>query len=210
MAKEWALNSLMNRGQFNYKRNVGCVMEEIRKCAPKVIGDWKKYYFNNVRSEDHIKNLGCLMYKSVNKILLEIQSITEKDCIEYINKMVIDRSFDGYNTEIKIIIDQLEKILNIKIKETNEWDSLYNVDFFIKVGDSYIGLQIKPVYNGSHISQIFKERSIQKETHKKFTEKYRGEVFYIFSIKENNNKKIHNKEVISNIEVEIDRLKNLK
>jgi len=210
MAKEWALNSLMNRGQFNYKRNVGCIMEEIRKCAPKVIDDWKKYYFNNVRSKDHIKNLGYLMYKSVSKILLEIQSITEEDCIEYINKMVIDRSFSGYDTEIKIIRDQLEKILNIKIEETNKWDSLYNVDFFIKVYNNYIGLQIKPVYGGSHIPQIFKERSIQKETHKKFTEKYTGEVFYIFSIKEKDKKKIYNSEVIHDIEIEIDRLKNLK
>ncbi len=35
MAKEWLLNSVMNRFQYNFKRNVGAVSEEIRKCTPK-------------------------------------------------------------------------------------------------------------------------------------------------------------------------------
>ncbi len=37
MAKEWILNSAMNRFQLNFKRNVGAVSEEIRKCSPKEI-----------------------------------------------------------------------------------------------------------------------------------------------------------------------------
>ncbi|MGD9732582.1 MAG: MjaI family restriction endonuclease [Desulfamplus sp.] len=35
MAKEWILNSVLNRFQLNFKRNVGAVSEEIRKCSPK-------------------------------------------------------------------------------------------------------------------------------------------------------------------------------
>jgi len=47
---------------------------------------------------------------------------------------------------------------------------------------------------------------LQLVTHKKFTEKFGGKVFYIISIKEGNKKKIHNTEVISEIEDEIKRL----
>ena len=37
MAKEWILNSAMNRFQLNFKRNVGPTSESIRQCAPKTI-----------------------------------------------------------------------------------------------------------------------------------------------------------------------------
>ncbi len=58
MAKEWILNSAMNRFQLNFSRNVGSVSEAIRKCSPKQIEDWEKYYFKNVRSKEHIEELG--------------------------------------------------------------------------------------------------------------------------------------------------------
>ena len=140
-------------------------------------------------------------------ISAEVGNITEEDCIEYMFNMVINRTFDGYMTEIKTIYGQLEKILSMKIQPApDKWDRLYNVDFFIKIGDNYIGLQIKPAGDVSHIPQIFKEHTIQERTHKKFTEKYGGKVFYIISIKENGKKKIHNTEVIQEIEKEIKRL----
>lgn len=49
MSKEWILNSVMNRFQLNFKRNVGVVAEEIRKCSPKKIEDWEEYYFKDIR-----------------------------------------------------------------------------------------------------------------------------------------------------------------
>ena len=51
MAKEWILNSAMNRYQLNFKRNVGATSESIRQCAPKNMEEWKNYYYSNVRSE---------------------------------------------------------------------------------------------------------------------------------------------------------------
>lgn len=54
MAKEWILNSAMNRFQLNFKRNVGAVSEEIRKCQPKSLQKWQDYYFENVRERGHI------------------------------------------------------------------------------------------------------------------------------------------------------------
>lgn len=82
--------------------------------------------------------------------------------------LVINRTFDGYMTEIETIYGQLEKILDIKIEPApDEWDRLFNVDFYIKINDKYIGLQIKPVNEGIQLPEIYKERAIQEETHQK-------------------------------------------
>ncbi len=36
--------------------------------------------------------------------------------------------------------------MGVEIKPApDEWDRLYNVDFYIQVGEKYIGLQIKPI-----------------------------------------------------------------
>jgi len=209
MAKEWILNSATNRFQLNFKRNVGPVSEEIRKCAPKAIKEWQDYYFKNVRSKEHLINLGKKLYIKISEVLVsEIDQITEEDCINYIFNLVINRTFDGYMTERKTIYEQLQDILKVKIEPApDKWDRLFNVDFFIKINGKYIGLQIKPAGGVSHISQIFKERQLQEATHKKFTDKYGGKVFYVISIKEGGKKKIYNTEVIEEIKKEIKRLK---
>ena len=119
-------------------------------------------------------------------------------------KLVIDRTFDGYMTEIKTIYGQLQQVIDLKIEPApDKWDRLYNIDFFIKVKDKYIGLQIKPVSGVSHIPEIFKERNNQMLTHKKFTEEFGGKVFYVYSLKDGEKKKIHNQEVIQGIQDEI-------
>ncbi len=208
MAKEWILNSAMNRFQLNFKRNVGAVSDEIRKCTPKTLEDWKEYYFSNVRSKEHIEDLGRKLYVKVTEVIsAEVDEVTECDCIEYMFNMVINRTFDGYMTEIKTIYGQLQKIFEIKIEPApDEWDRLYNVDFFIKIKDKYVGLQIKPASGVSHIPQIFKEQKIQRNTHNEFEKKHGGKVFYIISIKDGNKKIIHNTEVIEEIRKEIERL----
>lgn len=209
MAKEWILNSATNRFQLNYKRNVGAVSEEIRKCAPKTIKDWESYYFKNVKPKEHIVDLGKKLYVKITEVLRsEIDDITEEDCINYVITLVISRTFDGYTTEKKMVYEQLQGILGVKIEPApDEWDRLFNVDFFIQLNGKYIGLQIKPAGGVSHIPQIFKERQLQEKTHKKFTEKYGGKVFYVISITEGKNKIIHNPEIIEEIKKEIERLK---
>lgn len=111
-------------------------------------------------------------------------------------------------SEIKTIYGQLEKELRMKIEPApDKWDRLYNVDFFIKIKDKYIGIQIKPVNQGIQLSQIFKEKDIQQKTHGKFTKEYGGKVFYIFSFKAGDKKVIMNKEIIGEMVQEIQRLK---
>ncbi|MDI6793816.1 MAG: MjaI family restriction endonuclease [bacterium] len=209
MAKEWILNSAMNRFQLNFKRNVGPTSESIRQCAPKTIEEWREYYFKNIRSEEHIENLGKKLYIKITEVIqAEVEEITEQDCIDYLSQLVIDRTFDGYMTEIKTIYGQLEKELGVKIEPApDEWDRLYNVDFSIKIKDKYIGIQIKPANQGIQLSQIFKEKGLQRKTHKKFTKEYGGKVFYVFSSKAGDKKEIMNKEVVDEILQEVERLK---
>ncbi|HRO43449.1 MAG TPA: MjaI family restriction endonuclease [Flavipsychrobacter sp.] len=208
MAKEWILNSAMNRFQLNFKRNVGPTSESIRKCSPKTVDEWRDYYFTNVKSKEHIEELGKKLYVKITEVIQsEVATVTEQDCIDYMIQLVIDRTFDGYITEIQTIYGQLHKILGVEIQPApDEWDRLFNVDFFIQVGEKYIGLQIKPVKSGIQLPEIFKEYNLQAETHKKFTEVYGGKVFYLFSAKIGEKKEIQNKEVIEEIIAEIARL----
>ncbi|HED10446.1 MAG TPA: MjaI family restriction endonuclease [Caldithrix abyssi] len=208
MAKEWILNSAMNRFQLNFKRNVGPTSESIRQCEPKTVEEWREYYFSNVRPREHIVELGKRLYIKITEVIsAEVEEITEQDCIDYMLQLVIDRTFSGYRTEIKTIYGQLEQELGYKIQPApDRWDRIYNVDFFINIKNRYIGLQIKPVNQGIQLSQIFKEKKIQLKTHKAFEEKFGGKVFYIFSSTENRKKVIRNPQVIEEIRQEINRL----
>jgi len=114
---------------------------------------------------------------------------------------------DGYQSEIQTIYGQLQEALGVKVEPApDEWDRGYNVDFFIKVKEKYIGLQIKPA-GYAYITQIINELKFQKKTHEKFTAKYGGKVFYVISVKEGKKKIIHNDSVIEEIRKEIERLK---
>ena len=208
MAKEWILNSAMNRFQLNFKRNVGATSESIRKCSPKTLDEWRAYYFENVKPKDHIEDLGKKLYVKITEVIQsEVAEVTEQDCIDYMMQLVIERTFDGYMTEIQTIYGQLQNILSVKIESApDEWDRLFNVDFFIKIGEKYIGLQIKPVNSGIQLPEIHKEYALQAETHKKFTEVFGGKVFYLYSTKIGDRKEIANKEVIKEIQKEIERL----
>jgi hypothetical protein len=209
MAKEWILNSAMNRFQLNFKRNVGPTSESIRKCSPKNLEEWREYYFKNVKPEEHIIELGKKLYIKITEVIQsEVAEVTEQDCIDYMMQLVIDRTYDGYTTEIQTIYGQLQNILNMPIQPApDEWDRLFNVDFFIEINGKYIGLQIKPVNSGIQLPEIFKEYGLQAETHQKFTEVFGGKVFYLFSEKIGDRKEIKNKEVIDEIKKEIERLK---
>lgn len=210
MPKEWILNTAINRWGLQKKKMVGAVSEEIRKCVPRTLQEWEEYYYKNVFPKEHLIEIGRKLYIKITEVLrAEIDEITEEDCINYVINLVINRTFDGYMTEKKTIYEQLQDILGVKIERApDEWDRLFNVDFFIKINDKYIGLQIKPV-SYSYIPEMIKEKDIQLSTHKKFTEKYGGKVFYIYSIKENDKKRIYNANVVEEIKQEIERLKNI-
>ena len=211
MAKEWILNSAMNRYQLNFKRNVGATSESIRKCAPRNVDEWRDYYYANVRTEAHIEELGRKLYVKITEVIQsEVSEITEQDCIDYMKQLVIDRTYDGYTTEIATIYGQLENILGVEIKAApDEWDRRYNVDFYIEVGGKYIGLQIKPVNGNIQLPEIHKEYDNQHQSHKLFAKKYGGHVFYVYSVKKDGKKTIANPEIVEQISGEINQLKQI-
>lgn len=102
MPKEWILNQANMRWQLNRPRHVGHVAEEIRKCSPKTLEDWKSYYFKNVRSKGQLEEIGKKLYIKVTEVCkAEIEQLTEEDCINFVIELVINRTFDGYQSEIK-------------------------------------------------------------------------------------------------------------
>jgi hypothetical protein len=209
MAKEWILNQAMNRWGLNKKKSVGPVSDLIRKCSPKTINNWEDYYYANVYPKSYLAELGKKLFVKITEVVQsEVAEVTEQECIDYINDVVIRRTFDGYQTEIQTIYGQLQNILNLKIEPApDEWDRPYNVDFFIKINKKYIGLQIKPV-TFEHTFEDYKWKEMQEKSHAKFKEKYGGEVFTIYSIKDGKKKIIKNPEVIDQIKEEIKRLEN--
>lgn len=207
MAKEWILNQANMRWGLTRKSRVGPVAEMIRKCSPKNLGDWEECYFQSGYTREHLESLGRTLYVKVSEVCrAEIESVTERDCIDFIIDLVIRRTFDGYRSEIGTIYGQLESILGVQIEPApDEWDRGYNVDFFIRVNGKYIGLQIKPA-GYAYIPQIINEVHFQQRTHDKFTEKFGGKVFYIISVTEGKRKIIQNEDVIVEIRQEIGRL----
>ena len=218
MAKEWILNMATNRWGLNKKESVGPVSLWIRECDPRDIEEWKDFYYDKLRKmiaekginlapEEYIQDLGRKLYTKITEVIqAEIEEVTEEDCVQYIYGLVINRTFDGYQTEIKTIYGQLQRILKIPIKPApDEWDRLYNVDFYIEIGGKYIGLQIKPI-TYEQTPEIYRWKEWLSRTHKRFTEEKGGKVFIVFSVKEGNKKIIYNQEVIEEIEREIERL----
>ncbi len=152
------------------------------------------------------KREALLNYGISEVVQNELESVTEEECIDYAYNLVLNRTYEGYMGEIQTIYGQLQNILGIQIKPApDEWDRLYNVDFFIEINGKYIGLQIKPT-TFKHTFEEYKWKEMQETSHRKFQEKFGGTVFIVFSVKEGNKKVIHNPEVIEEIRKEIERL----
>ena len=219
MTKEWILNMATNRWGLNKKNNVGPVSLWIRECAPKTINSWESFYYNKLAEmlkqkgisltpQEYIQDLGRKLYIKITEVIqAEIDEVSEEDCFQYIHNLVISRTYDGYQTEIKTIYGQLQRILKVSIQPApDEWDRLYNVDFYIQIGEKYIGLQIKPI-TYEQTPEIYRWKEWLAKTHKKFEKKFGGRVFIVFSIKKDNKKEIYNPKIIEEIRKEIERLK---
>ena len=216
---ETLLNYAFNRWGYNKSSSVGKLAELIRDCQPVDLQEWENYYFSNAIqnkkngiqiTREYIEELGKKLYIKLTEVVQsELADITEEECIDYAYNLVINRTYDGYRTEIQTIYGYLEKELNIKINSApDEWDRSYSVDFYIKIKDEiYIGLQIKPV-SGKPID-FYQIQNFHKTNHTKFSNKYKGKVFFVFSETVGGTKKIKNLEVIDEIKEEIERLKKL-
>jgi hypothetical protein len=220
MYKEWILNIATNRWGLNKKVSVGPISEWIRECNPKEIQEWKDFYFVKLKEfinskniplepQEYLEYLGKKLYTKITEVIrAEIDKVSEEDCISYIYDLVITKTFEGFQNEIDTIYKKLQKELEIQINPApDKWDRLYNIDFYIKIQDFYIGLQIKPI-TFNQTPQIYKWIEILSKTHNNFEKDFNGKVFIIFSIKEKDKKEIYNKEVIQEIRELINKLRN--
>ena len=214
--REALLNYGLNRWGLNKTHSIDATSELIRKCSPRSFEKWEGYYFKNAKQKkrngikitrEYIEELGRKLHVKLSEVVHnELESITEEECIDYVYNLVLNRTYEGYTGEIQTIYGQLQKALGVKIHPApDRWDRTYNVDFYIEVNNKYIGLQIKPISSGMALDQ-YQWDEIQEITHRKFTDKFGGKVFFVFSIKVGKRKEIHNTEVISEIQDEIRRL----
>ena len=160
-------------------------------------------------TREYIEDLGQKLYVKLSEVVQnELGSIQEDECIDYAYNLVLNRTYEGYRSEVETVYGQLEDILNVKIQPAPDaWDRTFNVDFYIEAGKKFIGLQIKPISSGQALNQ-YQWIKMHEVNHKNFLEKFGGHVFFIFSIKSGNKKKIYNAEVIEEIRREIEILKN--
>ncbi len=215
--RETLLNYGMNRWGLNKAYSVGSTSELIRVCAPKTFDEWEGFYFNNAQQKkkngvritrDYITGLGQTLYIKISEVVQsELESITEDECVDYAYNLVLNRTYEGYKAEIDTIYGQLELIVNRKIEPApDEWDRTYGVDFYIKVNDKYVGIQIKPISFGQSINQ-YQWVEMHRKNHERFKNDFGGHVFFVYSVKgTGKKKKIYNTEVIDQIIEEIDRL----
>lgn len=154
----------------------------------------------NFEPNDYISYLGQKLFIKISEILAsEIEEVTESDCVNYIKNLLINRTFEGYQNEVKTIYEYLENELGVKIHPApDKWDRLYNVDFYIKTAEKNIGLQIKPL-TYEQLPEIHKWREWLERTHEKFKKEQGGEVFTIFTTTKDRKKVIHNAEVVAKI-----------
>jgi len=84
----------------------------------------------------------------------------------------------------------------------DEWDRLYGVDFFRQIGDSYIGIQIKPgTFQSSSVYGRLK--GALRDQRRKFRKEFGGQVFMVYKDDEG---KIINADICEEIRGEIQRL----
>jgi hypothetical protein len=197
MAKEWIKgeegknlkfkreplwNYGMNRWGLNKTHSVGPTSKLIRTCAPKSFEEWEEYYFANAVQKkrnglkvtrEYIADLGRKLYVKLSEVVQnELESVEEEECIDYAYNLVVNRTYEGYQTEIRTVYGQLEAAVGVKIEPApDEWDRTYCVDFFIRTGAACVGLQIKSV-SGLALDQ-YQWESMHEKAHAKFTKKSR-------------------------------------
>jgi hypothetical protein len=215
--RETLLNYGMNRWGLNKAHSVGSTSELIRACAPNKYEEWEEFYFTKAKQKkkdgikitrEYITGLGQTLYIKLSEVVQnELVSITEDECIDYAYNLVLNRTYEGYKTEIETIYGQLEGAVEHKIEPApDNWDRSYGVDFFIKLGEKYIGIQIKPIASGQALNQ-YQWIEMHKASHSRFEQEFGGKVFFVYSIKSSTGKKkIYNTEVINEIIEEIKRL----
>ena len=215
--KEFLLNYVNRRWGLTKTSKVGEVMALIRECQPTSFKEWEEWYFKNAytktkapvkMTKEILKELGERLYAKLKEIVIPeitnaIKNLTLEDCLEYIYQLTICRTYDGFLEEKSVVNDVLaKKFPSVKFDESNpQLDHAGDIDYVGKVGDKAFGIQIKPVTVAANLGNYDITARMQ-QSFRDFEEQYGGKVFVVLSI----DGEIANKEVIEQIEQEINRL----
>jgi hypothetical protein len=218
--KEKVLNYACQIYQLSRPNKVGTVMALIRQCQPKTIEEWEKWYFEKAHTDGKnpvkitkkvLEELGERLYVKITEIVIPewqeaFGQLILQDCIDYIYNLTIKRTYDGFYREKSVVTEILEKKLSdVKFVESEpEIDHAGDIDYLGYVGKKAFGIQIKPITAKANFGN-YSPSERMKASFREFERKYGGKVFIIFSIDD----EITNKEVLKEIEAEIDRLKRL-
>jgi hypothetical protein len=218
--KEKVLNYTCQTYQLSRPNKVGAVMALIRECQPKTIQEWEEWYFENATTygkntfkvtKESLEELGERLYEKITEVVIpewqeSFNSLTKQDCYDYIYNLTINRTFDGFLREKSVVNDGLAKIFTeVKFEESpSELDHAGDIDYLGFVTEnSAFGIQIKPVTAQSNFGN-YSVSERMKASFESFEQDYKGKVFIVFSL----DGEIANKEVIKEIEMEIERQQN--
>ena len=199
-------------------------MALIRKCQPNALDKWEQYYFEKAYTKkkdktkitrETLNELGERLYAKITEVVIPewtaaFEDLTLQDCKDYIYEVTVIRTYDGFLLEKSIINDGLTKSFpDVKFKESDpELDHAGDIDYIGKVKDKAFGIQIKPTTASANFGNYnITER--MSASFQDFEERFGGKVFVVFSTRIGNKKDIVNKDVLKDIEKEIERLRNI-
>ena len=121
--KEKVLNYACQTYQLSRPTKVGAVMALIRECQPQTIQEWETWYFEHAHTagksqfqitKADLINLGTRLYEKITEVVIPewqeaFSKLSEKDCIDYIYNLTINRTYDGYIREKSVVNDGLVK-----------------------------------------------------------------------------------------------------
>jgi len=216
--KEKVLNYACQTYQLSRPNKVGAVMALIRECQPQTITDWERWYFENAYTaakmktkitNESLQELGERLYEKITEVVIPewqaaFAQLTLQDCIDYIFNLTINRTFDGFLREKSVVNDGLAKVFpDVVFEESDpELDHAGDIDYIAKIGNKAFGIQIKPVTAKSNFGN-YSATERMKASFADFEEKFGGKVFVVFSL----DGEIANKEVIKEIQTEIEKLR---
>ncbi len=114
--KEKVLNYANQTYQLSRPNKVGAVMALIRECQPKTIQEWERWYFENAYTvaktptkitSESLRELGERLYEKITEVVIPewqaaFSQLTLQDCIDYIYNLTVNRTFDGFLSDLKI------------------------------------------------------------------------------------------------------------
>lgn len=218
--KEKVLNYACQTYQLSRPNKVGAVMALIRQCQPKTIEEWEFWYFEHAYTDgkntfkvtkESLEELGNRLFEKITEVVIPewqeaFRNLTLQDCVDYIHNLTINRTFDGYIREKSVVNDGFAKLYaSVRFEESPpELDHAGDIDYLGYIGEKAFGIQIKPVTAKSNFGN-YSVSERMKAGFQNFEEEYGGKVFIVFSL----DGEIANKEVLKEIDAEIERLKNI-